>query len=259
MNALPGLAGRVALVTGSTRGIGAAIAWVLAREGVTVAVCGRSSMKDATELARQIQLETGAHTEAFTGDVSSASAVTQMVERVTKRLGPVDILVNNAGGVSRQHATLEASLHEWRVILALNLTAPFLLSQAVLPAMLARGWGRIINIGSSVGRMPTSSGSVAYTTAKTGLVGLTRHLAIETLGTGVTANLISPGSIMTGDRIRVLWDSRPGGLSGYEASLPMRRLGRPEEVAGVVPYLVSDLGAYTTGAVIDINGGLVLA
>lgn len=251
------LNGRVAIVTGSTRGIGAEIARMLARLGAGVVVCGRQSRSEGERIAKEIEEETGRPAVAFVGDLAQEEEVLRLVASAAHELGPVDILVNNAGGFPHTQTTLETDLDNWEKLIRINLTTPFMCIRAVLPAMLERKWGRIVNIGSEVARMPVSVNSVAYTAAKAGLVGLTKHVARETAGNGVTANAVNPGSTMT-ERFASLWTTSPTGLAGFVETIPLGRTGAPEEIAGFVTYLVSDLGGFATGAVFDVNGGRVM-
>jgi NAD(P)-dependent dehydrogenase (short-subunit alcohol dehydrogenase family) len=206
---------------------------------------------DAAECLRQAH---GTATASFAGDLAADGTAAELVGAAERELGPVDILVNNAGGFVDPLTTLQTERSDWEDMVATNLTAPFLLTRAVLPGMLARGWGRIINIGSEVALSPMLGNAVAYSAAKAGLIGFTKHVALEVAGTGVTANVINPGTIGTEhlDDVFAGSDVEADALAG---SIPLGRFGTPDEVAGVVPFLASDLGAYTTGAVIGIDGG----
>lgn len=155
--------------------------------------------------------------------------------------------------------TLQSSSDEWRQQLDVNLTGPFLISRAVLPGMLERKWGRIINIGSITASAPALGNAVGYVAAKAGLVGFTRQLALEVAQHGVTVNAINPGTVAT-EHLRD-YLSTEGAVShdSLTASIPVGRLGTPQEIAGIVPYIASDLGAFMTGAVVEINGGALMA
>jgi NAD(P)-dependent dehydrogenase (short-subunit alcohol dehydrogenase family) len=249
-----GLDGRVAVVTGSRRGIGFAIATALAREGAAVMVCTGSQPQAAAEAADRIRQAHGTATASFAGDLAADGTAATLVDAAERELGPVDILVNNAGGFVDPLTTLQTERADWEDMLAANLTAPFLLTRAVLPGMLARGFGRIINIGSEVALSPMLGNAVAYSAAKAGLIGFTKHVALEAAGTGITANVINPGTIGT-EHLDDVFTGSEVEADALARSIPLGRFGTPEEVAGVVPFLASDLGAYTTGAVFGIDGG----
>lgn len=245
-----GLHGRTAVVTGARRGIGAAIARVLLDEGARVVVCGR----DGPVLAEQAAaLGPGAST--FAGDLRDPAARTRLAEFA----GPAGILVNNAGGFLRAATTADCSAAEWAEQLELNLTVPFELCRLFLPGMLRGGWGRIVNIGSVVAEAPQLGNSIAYVAAKAGLVGFTRQLAAEVAGSGVTANVINPGTIHTEHLADYFAASADTSAQSLAQRIPVGRLGRAEEVAALVPYLVSDAGAFTTGSVFNVNGGAIHA
>lgn len=236
---------RVALVTGARRGIGAATVAALADAGLRVVAAVRAPTQvPAAELT-------------VIGDVTRPEDVQRMIAEVRDRLGEIEVLVNNAGGFLRAGTTLDTPVEEWQEQLALNLTAPFVLTQAVLPGMLARGWGRVVTIGSVVAHSPALGNAAAYVAAKAGVVGWTRQLALETAGTGVTANVVNPGTTGT-EHLEDYLDA--GRLSADElaAGIPMRRLGDPHEVAAAVRYLVGEDAAFTTGISIDVNGGVAM-
>ncbi|WP_084349387.1 SDR family NAD(P)-dependent oxidoreductase [Janibacter limosus] len=237
---------RVALVTGARRGIGAATVTALAEAGLQVVAAVRSPTS------------TPGADLTITGDVTDAGDVHRMLAEVADRLGPVDVLVNNAGGFLRPGTTLDTTKEEWEQQLALNLTAPFVMTQAVLPGMIARGWGRIVTIGSVVARAPALGNATAYVAAKAGVVGWTRQLALETAGTGVTANVVNPGTTRTEHLDDYLRDSDRAGAD-LAASIPMGRLGDPAEVAAAVRYLVGEDAGFTTGISIDVNGGVAMS
>jgi NAD(P)-dependent dehydrogenase (short-subunit alcohol dehydrogenase family) len=249
------LKGRTAVVTGARRGIGAAIARVLLDQGVQVVMCGR----DAPDLAAKAEA-LGPDAIPFAGDLSDPAARARLREVA----GPADILVNNAGGFLRASTTADCSAREWAEQIDLNLTVPFELCRAFLPGMLERGRGRIVNIGSLVAEAPQLGNSIGYVAAKAGLVGFTRQLAAEVAGSGVTVNVINPGTIHTehlSDYFATMQATSPqaGPAESLARWIPVGRLGHAEEVAALVPYLVSDSGAFTTGSVFNVNGGAIHA
>lgn len=237
---------RVALVTGARRGIGAATVTALAEAGLTVAACLRSPG----------HVDGAAMT--VVGDVTEPEDVHRMVREVTEQLGDIHVLVNNAGGFLRAGTTLDTDIAEWEQLLALNLTAPFVITQALLPGMLARGWGRIVTIGSVVGRAPARGNAAAYVAAKAGVIGWTRQLALEAAGTGVTANVVNPGTTAT-EHLADYLDARDTTADDLSTDIPMGRLGHPREVAAAVRYLVGEDAGFTTGISIDVNGGVAMS
>jgi len=244
------LAGHTAVVTGARRGIGAAIAQALLDHGAEVIVCGRDvAQMEAT--ARAL----GPGATAFAGDLADPAERGRLVTAAAA----ADILVNNAGGFLRAATTADCTPQEWAEQIALNLTLPFELCRAFLPQMTRRGWGRIVNVGSVVAEAPQLGNSIAYVAAKAGLVGFTRQLAAEVAGSGVTANVVNPGTIHTEHLSDYFATSAAASAQALAARIPAGRLGRAEEVAALVPYLVSDAGAFATGSVFSINGGAVHA
>ncbi|WAP54772.1 SDR family NAD(P)-dependent oxidoreductase [Streptomyces sp. S465] len=246
------LSGHVAVVTGARRGIGAAIAAVLLDHGATVVTGGR----DGALLARQAE-ELGERGRVIpcAADLRTATGRTRLLEAA----GRVDILVNNAGGFTRASTTRDTTPGDWQQQLEINLTIPFLLCQSVLPGMIERGWGRILNIGSVVASAPQLGNAIGYVAAKSGLVGFTRQLAAEVAGLGVTANVLNPGTVKTEHLDEYFAASDTVSEQTLSAAIPVGRLGRPDEIAAIVPYLVSDASGFLTGSVIDINGGAIHA
>lgn len=246
-----GLDGRIALVTGASRGIGRAIAIRLAEEGCDVAVNYNAS-KDAAEEVVMVIRGTGRRSVAVQADVASPEQVGSMVTKVEGELGPVDILVNNAG-IHKHHRSWEMSVEDWDRIIGVNLTGTYLTSRLLGPRMAERGWGRIVNISSIVADIG-SDHEAHYTASKAGVHGLTRSLALELSPKGVTVNAVSPGWIRTDMTADVTEEE----MDEAVAEIPMGRIGEPDEIASVVAYLSSPESSYVTGQVLHVNGGVGL-
>ncbi len=246
------LKGKVAIVTGGARGIGRAIASKLAEEGVSVVVADReaTSAKKTADFLRK----KGGRAIAIVTDVSDKDSVEAMVKRTVEEWKKVEILVNNAGIMFRTRL-LNISLEEWDEVLRVNLTGPFLTIRAVLPLMKKQGFGRIINISSLAGRSVSTLGGAHYTSSKAGLLGLTRAVAKEMAPFGITVNAICPGLIRT----RMVKDTTSKEeLERVVNSIPLERIGLPEEIGDLVVFLCSEKASYVTGASIDINGGSLM-
>ena len=232
-----GLAGRVALVTGTAHGIGAAIARALAAEGATVHGVDRVAAPGVEPL-----------------DVTDAAAVTAFVARV----GPVDVLVNNAGGVAGQtgRPLEEVSDDDWRAVVDANLTSTFVCTRAVVPGMKQRGWGRIVNISSGAGRSVSLTGIQAYASAKAGQIGLTRQTAHELGRFGITVNCIAPGFVLSNPSTERQWESYgPEGQAALVEGIAVRRLGTGDDIANGVRFFASEASSWVTGQTIAIDGG----
>jgi gluconate 5-dehydrogenase len=247
------LSNRIALVTGAARGLGFAIAKGLANAGATVVLNGRDTQA-LQQAAKSIEAEGGTTAHA-TFDVTDRDAVRAGVAELEARHGAIDILVNNAG-IQRRHPIADFPVQDWDAIIATNLTAPFLVAQAVIPGMVRRGRGSIVNIASLTSELgrPTI---VPYTAAKGGVRQLTRGLATELGPTGVRVNAIAPGYFVT-EMNRALLDDKA--FDGWvRGRTPMRRWGDPDELAGAAVFLCSDAASYITGQTLFIDGGMSVA
>jgi len=242
-----GLDGKVVLVTGGSRGIGRAIAGALAAEGAVVVLAAR----DSARLAEAVEEITGAggRAESVSIDVSDRSSVAAATARVLETHGRIDGLVNNAG-VTRDNLVLRMKDADWDAVLATNLTGVFLCTQAVLRSMIKQRSGRIVNITSVVGLMG-NAGQANYAASKAGVVGFTKSVAREVASRSITVNAVAPGFIDT-DMTASMTDKAREAVT---AAIPMGRVGRPEDIAGAVTYLISDAAAYVTGQVLGVDGG----
>jgi 3-oxoacyl-[acyl-carrier protein] reductase len=242
MTIKPDLNGRIALVTGASRGIGAAIAAALAEAGAAVAVNYRERAVEADAVMADIKSR-GGRAVATAGDVSQATAVAKMIDEVTSALGPIDVLINNAGmAIVRNIDDLTEA--DFDQTIAVNLKSAFLCTQAVVPPMRAKKWGRIVNISSGAARGAGAIG-VHYNASKAGMEGLTRGYAARLVRDGITVNAVAPSLIET-DMMR--------GRSDLAARIPLGRLGQPSEVAQAVLMVLGN--DYMTGQTIILNGGM---
>ena len=246
------LDGKVALVTGGARGLGKTMATALAEAGATVALAGRS--KDTCEeAAKGIAGATGRKTAAFAADVTKLADVERLADDVDREFGRIDILVNNAG-INIRGPIQQLSEQDWDAVVDTNLKGPFLCARAIGPRMVSRGWGRVINLGSVLGVIALP-GRAPYASSKAGIINLTRVLALEWAGTGVTANAICPGAFAT-EMNRSLLDD-PVKYKEFVAQIPMGRWGELEELTGAVVFLASEASSYVTGVPLFVDGGWI--
>jgi gluconate 5-dehydrogenase len=250
------LTGRRALVTGASRGLGRAVAQALAEAGADLVLVGRDA--EALGHARDELSGTGRRIDLLPADLSTPAGAQSMCEAALARHGPVDVLVNNVGGRRLNVPVEQQLLADWQHILDLNLTSAFLCTKLLGGAMLARRWGRVINVASICGMIATRNiHGRSYETAKAALAGFTRAVAADWAGRGVTVNAIAPGGFMT-DANRRWFRERPEFQKEVEALIPMGRLGEPEEIGALAVYLAGEASSYMTGATLVIDGGYTL-
>lgn len=244
------IGGRTAIVTGGAQGIGRGCAVQLARDGANVAVWDVQA-EGAEETVRLIEQE-GGNARAYVGDASASAEIARILQEIRSDFGPTHILVNNAAIVQFK-GFLDIIESDVERVCRNNLVGPFLLTQAVVPDMIAAGWGRIINMSSASMQQGTRMLS-HYAASKGGIMAFTRCLAVEFAANGITANSISPSFIDTPMRL----DAPVSDFDAAVAATPMRRAGQPNDIAAAVSFLASEAAGYTTGQMLSINGGLVL-
>jgi 3-oxoacyl-[acyl-carrier protein] reductase len=245
-----GLAGRVALVTGASQGIGRACALELAKAGAIVALAARNVEKLEAVAAEIVRA--GGLAKAYALDVSSEESIKAGAKAVVADLGKVDVLVNNAG-ITKDGLALRMKLVDFEDVLRTNLTGAFLLTQAVISSMMKGRWGRVINITSVVGQTG-AAGQANYAASKAGIIGLTKSLAREFASRGITVNAIAPGFIQTA----MTDELSEAQKSGILAQIPLARYGTDADIAATVGFLASDAAGYITGHTMDVNGGLYM-
>jgi 3-oxoacyl-[acyl-carrier protein] reductase len=245
------LDGRVALVTGSSRGIGRAVALRFAQEGCRVVLNCRRSLEAAREVASQIEATRPGASLVAAGDVSSREEVEGIVAAALRSFGGLDILVNNAGTAGRGLGFLDIRDDDWRTMIETTLTGAFLCARAVIPHMLKGRWGRIVNIASTSGITGGTSGA-HYAAAKGGLISMTKALSAEIAPRGITVNCIAPSKIET----EMLWQSLgPGEKERLLAKIPVGRFGTPQDIAALALFLASEAAGYITGETVVASGG----
>jgi acetoacetyl-CoA reductase len=256
------LTGRVVLVTGGTRGIGAAISRAVAADGAIVGCVYAANRQRAEEFQADL-VRAGKEVSIHHADVSSADDCRRVIEEVIALHGRIDVLVNNAG-ITSDRLVAKMTEDQWHTVINTNLAGPFFMAQAALASMVEQGSGRIVNVSSIIGQTG-NIGQANYASAKAGLFGLTMSLAKEAAfmlkkagklngGPSITVNAVAPGFIET----EMLETVPPKVLDGIRAQVPLERLGKPEEVAGVVRFLASDLASYVNGQVWAVNGGMYM-
>ena len=243
------LAGKIAVVTGGSRGIGAAIAKGLGGEGATVVINYNHSLEQAQAVVEEIKAM-GSSAIALQADISEAEATKEFIEKVLEQFGRIDILVNNAG-ITRDKSFKKMSFEEWHKVIDTNLSSAFNTCKIALPSMLEQKYGRIINISSVIGQSG-GFGQTNYAAAKAGLIGFTKSLALETARAGITVNCICPGYIAT-EMVAAMPEKV---LDAIKAQVPMKKLGDPEEVSKGVLFVCES--EYMTGQCLNLNGGLYM-
>jgi len=242
---------RLALVTGSGRGIGRAIAKELGKRGFSVAVNYNSSAAAATELCEELA-GLGASARAFKADVSKPDEVRELFKAITDSMGTVQVLVNNAG-VTRDNLLMRMKEEEWGDVVAANLNSAFYCTKEAIRGMVKARWGRIVFISSVVGLIG-NAGQANYAAAKAGLIGFAKSVAREYAGKGITSNVVAPGFIET-DMTNSLSENI---RSAMLQQIPAGRVGRPEDVAGAACFFASDEGEYVTGQILTVDGGMTM-
>ncbi len=241
---------RTALITGASRGIGRACALALAGAGARVALAARN-IAQLEQLAEEIRAG-GGEAIAVMLDLASAGSIKAAAAEAAKEFGPLHILVNNAG-VTKDNLALRMKKEDWDSVIATNLTGAFLMCQQMLQGMMRERWGRIVNISSVVGEMG-NAGQANYAASKAGLIGLTKSLAQEMGSRNITVNAVAPGFIETEMTQGLSQELKDKML----ANIPLKRVGRPEDVAAAVAFLASEQAGYITGHVLDVNGGIYM-
>ncbi|HEY9084499.1 MAG TPA: 3-oxoacyl-ACP reductase [Candidatus Tyrphobacter sp.] len=242
----------MAIVTGGSRGIGAAISRLLAADGAAVAILGVAEDRERTDRLRASLDGVAQRVQFYEANVADHAQCESAVARVIAEHRRIDVLVNNAG-ITKDRTVLKMSVEEWNDVIAVDLSGPFFMIRAVLPHMVERSYGRIVNISSVVARTG-NFGQANYTAAKAGLIGLTKTVALEAARAGITVNAVAPGFTMT----EMVAAMPPAAVEAARRRTPEHRLAEPEEIARVVRFLVDEQSAFVTGATFDVNGGMFM-
>ncbi len=242
---------KVAIVTGASRGIGRQIALTLASYGANIVVNYYGSLEKAKEVASEIEAM-GREALLYQGNVADMDAMKEMVKETTKKFGRIDILVNNAG-ITKDNLLMAMKEEEFEQVLDINLKGSFICMKQVIRTMMKQRYGRIINLSSVSGRMG-NAGQVNYSASKAGVIGMTKSLAREVGSRGITVNAVAPGFIDT-DMTAVLKDEVKEAIM---AGIPLKRVGKPEDIAEAVAFLASDKASYITGQVLSVDGGMFM-
>ena len=250
----PRMEGRVVMVTGGTRGIGAAISQSFAEQGAVVAAGYGRDAEQAQRLLKQLQ-EFGGKASIHQGNIGSAEDCRRTISEVIDQHGRLDVLVNNAG-ITIDKTALKMTDEDWYKVLAVNLSGAFFMSQAVVPAMKRTGSGRIVNISSGAGLGISLTGIQAYASAKAGQIGLTRQLAHELGPFGITVNNVAPGFVRSNPTTERQWEAMgEAGQRRLLDNIALKRLGRPEDIAAMVMFFASEYAGWISGQVISVDGG----
>lgn len=252
--------GKTGIITGGAKGIGRATAIRFLAEGGHLAVIDREA--EDSEFAVSLKAEVGEAANRLVyvaADVTDEAAVALAVETAAKEFGPADVLVNDVGFGANPRPIEDLTREEWDRFMAVNVTSAFLVTRAVLPAMRERGGGRIVNLSSNAGRSASAISNLHYSTSKAAIMGFTRKLAYEEGPNGIAVNAVAPGVVYT-DRVRLRYEALdPEDLRRRMNEIPLRRPARPSEIAAVILFLASEDASYITGAVVDVNGGRLMA
>jgi 3-oxoacyl-[acyl-carrier protein] reductase len=248
----PDLAGRVAVVTGASRGIGASTAAFLAGNGMAVALVARS--KEGLDEVRERIWDAGGRAMVAAADVTDPESLAEVAAQIEADLGPVTALAAFAGGAGAPKPSLQMSMEDWNATVAADLTGTFATIRTFAPGMVARGRGAIVTMSSAAGRLP-SRANVAYAAAKSGVQMLTKHLALELAPSGVRLNCVAPSAVHNEKMDAAM---TPEQLAGLGASFPLGRIGEPTDIAAATAFLVSDASGWITGTTLDISGGKVI-